>query len=90
MEGDLAGVVVEANFELVEDSATSEQIKADSQAFGETDRNGELCATNYNGQIVNENGNKTAIANDYHLSPTVLPVDTHVTGLRGADHAEGR
>jgi hypothetical protein len=89
LKGDLTRAIVEANLKLVEHSRAAEEVKTDSQAFRKTNRSGDLTGSQLDRNIVNKARNIAAVANDDHLSPAALPVDPHISGFSGADHAEG-
>src|SRR5262245_40209896 len=89
LKGDLASVVVEANFKPVEYSGATEKIKPDAEALRETNRDGNRRAADFDRNIMNEDRNETAVADDHHLQPATLPVDSHISGLSSIDHAEG-
>jgi hypothetical protein len=89
LKGNVASVVVEANFKPVEYSGVAEKIKPDAEALRETNRDGNRRAADFDRDIMNEDRNETAVADDHHLQPATLPVDSHISGLSSIDHAEG-
>ena len=88
LECHFAGVVIETNFKSVENARAAEKIKPNAETFGETDRHRDLRAPDFNRDIMNEDRNETTIADDHHLLPALLPVDSHISGLRSIDDAK--
>lgn len=68
-------MVIKADLKMVENTGAAEKVKANSKTFGKTNRGSNLPFTDLNRKVMEIYGNKTAVADDNHLGPPLLPVN---------------
>jgi len=81
-------VIIEADLELIKDTCTTKEIKADTKTLRKSDRGCNLPFTNLNRKGVEINRNETSIANYNHLELTLVPVNYNAKRLISTENSK--